>query len=120
MSILIKNIVPILKARTVGNTEEAVVDTVSIDDRSLQNSANTLFFALVGPNNDAHTYIKDLIVGCRTLWLHIQKDVDKANFLIVENTLDALQQFAISQSFSFSRYWFNRSNGKTVKDGLTS
>jgi alanine racemase len=75
MSILIKNIVPILKARTVGNTEEAVVDTVSIDSRSLQNSVNTLFFALVGPNNDAHTYIKDLIATENFVVLHIQKDV---------------------------------------------
>jgi alanine racemase len=72
----------------------------------LQNSVNTLFFALVGPN-DAHTYIKDLIATeCRTfVVLHIPEGcADKANFLIVENTLDALQQFAayLSQSFSSS------------------
>jgi alanine racemase len=29
----------------------------------LQNSEHTLFFALVGPNNDAHAYIEDLING---------------------------------------------------------
>jgi alanine racemase len=43
MSILIQNIVPILKARAFGNTAEAVIDTVSIDSRSLQNSDHTLF-----------------------------------------------------------------------------
>jgi alanine racemase len=33
----------------------------SIDSRSLQNGVQTFFFALVGPNNDAHAYIKELI-----------------------------------------------------------
>jgi alanine racemase len=71
MSIRIQNIVPIIKAKAYGNTSEAVIDTVSIDSRSLQNSEHTLFFALVGPNNDAH-YIEDLIAtGCKTLWCYV-------------------------------------------------
>jgi alanine racemase len=71
MSIRIQNIVPIIKAKAYGNTE-AVIDTVSIDSRSLQNSEHTLFFALVGPNNDAHAYIEDLIAtGCKTLWCYV-------------------------------------------------
>jgi UDP-N-acetylmuramyl pentapeptide synthase len=40
MSIRIQNIVPIIKAKAYGNTE-AVIDTVSIDSRSLQNSEHT-------------------------------------------------------------------------------
>jgi alanine racemase len=56
MSIRIQNIVPIIKAKAYGNTSE-VIDTVSIDSRSLQNSEHTLFFALVGPNNDARYII---------------------------------------------------------------
>ncbi|MEZ7499657.1 bifunctional UDP-N-acetylmuramoyl-tripeptide:D-alanyl-D-alanine ligase/alanine racemase [Flavobacterium sp. Arc3] len=119
MSILIKNIVPILKARAVGNIEQAVVDTVSIDSRSLQNSTHTLFFALVGPNNDAHTYIKDLIAtGVQNfVVLHIPEGcADKANFLIVENTLDALQQFAAyyRSGFHFPVIGLTGSNGKTI------
>jgi len=119
MSILIKNIVPILKASAVGNIEEAVVDTVSIDSRSLQNSAHTLFFALVGPNNDAHSYIKDLIAtGVQNfVVLHIPEGcADKANFLIVENTLDALQQFAAyyRSGFHFPVIGLTGSNGKTI------
>jgi alanine racemase len=43
MSIRIQNIVPIIKAKAYGNTAEAVIDTVSIDSRSLQNSEHTLF-----------------------------------------------------------------------------
>jgi alanine racemase len=55
MSIRIQNIVPIIKAKAYGNTAEAVIDTVSIDSRSLQNKAYFIF--LVGPNNDAHAHI---------------------------------------------------------------
>jgi alanine racemase len=46
MSIRIQNIVPIIKAKAYGNTSEAVIDTVSIDSRSLQNSEHTLFFCI--------------------------------------------------------------------------
>jgi alanine racemase len=119
MSIRIQNIVSILKARAVGNTAEAVIDTVSIDSRSLQNSAHTLFFALVGPNNDAHAYIKDLIAtGVQNfVVLHIPEGcADKANFLIVENTLDALHQFAAYYRclFHFPVIGLTGSNGKTI------
>ena len=31
-----------------------LIDAFSIDSRSLQNGPHTLFFALIGPNNDAH------------------------------------------------------------------
>ncbi|PKH66964.1 bifunctional UDP-N-acetylmuramoyl-tripeptide:D-alanyl-D-alanine ligase/alanine racemase [Flavobacterium sp. ALD4] len=119
MSILIQNIVPILKARAFGNTAEAVIDTVSIDSRSLQNSDHTLFFALVGPNNDAHSYIKDLIAtGVQNfVVLRIPEGcADKANFLIVENTLVALQQFAAyyRSLFHFPVIGLTGSNGKTI------
>jgi len=119
MSILVQNIIPILKAKAIGNTATAVIDTVSIDSRSLQNSANTLFFALVGPNNDAHVYIEDLIAtGVQNfVVLHIPEAcADKANFLIVENTLDALQQFAAyyRSRFNFPVIGLTGSNGKTI------
>lgn len=119
MSILIQNIIPILKAKAVGNIATAVIDTVSIDSRSLQNSASTLFFALVGPNNDAHVYIEDLIAtGVQNfVVLHIPEAcADKANFLVVENTLDALQQFAAyyHSRFDFPVIGLTGSNGKTI------
>jgi alanine racemase len=49
---------------------------------------------LVGPNNDAHAYIEDLIAtGCKTL-LRIPENAQIRLIFIVENTLAALQQFA--------------------------
>lgn len=61
MNISIQNSITQLGAEFVGSTNEATIDAVAIDSRSLQNSATTLFFAIVGPNNDAHSYIKDVI-----------------------------------------------------------
>jgi alanine racemase len=119
MSIRIQNIVSILKAKAIGNTEEAVIETVSIDSRSLQNSAQTLFFALTGPNNNAHSYIKDLIAnGVQNfVVLYIPEGcAGKANFLLVENTLDALQQFAAyyRSLYDFPIIGITGSNGKTI------
>ena len=61
MSLDLKNIVTILHAKWMGNHTNAEIENISIDSRSLQNEHKTLFFALVGPNNDAHNYIASLI-----------------------------------------------------------
>ena len=66
-----------------------LIDAISIDSRSLQNGPHTLFFALIGPNNDAHSYIIDLIQQGVTHFVvqYIPEDcVGKAHFLVVQNT----------------------------------
>ena len=117
LSILI--IEKFLHAKYFGINPEAVVETISIDSRSLQNNEKTLFFALVGPNNDAHNYIPGLIEkGIQNFVVtHIPEGcVDKASFLVVENTLDALQLFAAHHRslFHFPILGLTGSNGKTI------
>jgi alanine racemase len=119
MSILVKQIIPVLKAKWIGNNSSAEIDTVSIDSRSLQNSSQTLFFALVGPNNDAHIFINDLIeIGVQNFVVtYIPEECRaKANFIVVESTLDALQQFAAYYRalFEFPVIGLTGSNGKTI------
>ena len=119
MSLKIQNIIPQIQAEFAGNNNTALIDTVSIDSRSLQNGSQTLFFALVGTNNDAHIYIKDLIEkGVQNFVVtHIPEGCEtKANFLIVENTLVALQQFAgyYRSLFDFPIIGLTGSNGKTI------
>ena len=119
MSLTLKNIIPVIQAKWFGESDAMPIDHISIDSRSLQNGANTLFFALSGPNNDAHNYIEELIdTGVFNFVVtHIPDEVrGQANFLIVENTTDALQQFA---AFYRSQYHFpiigiTGSNGKTI------
>ncbi|MCI4443479.1 MAG: UDP-N-acetylmuramoyl-tripeptide--D-alanyl-D-alanine ligase, partial [Lentimicrobium sp.] len=114
-----KNLEKILHAKRFGDSTKGIIDNVSIDSRSLQNNKNTLFFALVGPNNDAHIYISALIEkGVHNFVVtHIPEGFsDKAAFLVVENTLDALQQFAAHHRslFKFPVIGLTGSNGKTI------
>lgn len=119
MTLSIRNIIPIIKAQFVGTNEIAIIDSVSIDSRSLQNSDSTLFFAIVGPNHDGHLYIAELIENGVLNFVvnYIPKEFEgKANFLIVENTLDALQTFAAvyRSNFDFPIIGITGSNGKTI------
>ena len=113
-----KNLEKILHAKRFGDSN-GPIDNITIDSRSLQNNKNTLFFALVGPNNDAHIYISNLIEkGVHNfVATHIPDGLsDKASFLIVENTLDALQKFAAYHRglFKFPVIGLTGSNGKTI------
>jgi len=118
LSLKIQHIVPEIQARLSGNPD-IEINNVSIDSRSLQNNSGTLFFALSGQNNDAHSYISDLIdKGVRNFVVnHIPKGLEgKANFLEVKNTLQALQDFAsyYRKSFHFPIIGITGSNGKTI------
>ncbi len=119
MSINIQSIIPEIQAQFIGNESAVVIDNISIDSRSLQNGAHSLFFALKGANNDAHIYINDLIEkGVQNFVVtHIPEEVQgKANFLVVENTLTALQQVAAyyRSFFHFPIIGLTGSNGKTI------
>lgn len=119
MNLNISNIESVLQSKWDRNPDGETIDTVSIDSRSLQNNEKTLFFALVGTNNDAHKYIRDLIAkGVRHFVVtHIPDGLEgKANFLVVNNTLEALQQFAAyyRSLFSFPIIGLTGSNGKTI------
>ena len=118
MTLSISNIKKILHAKCIGEAN-CIIDNVSIDSRSLQNNEKTLFFALVGPNNDAHIYISSLIEkGVQNFVVtHIPEGFsDKANFFVVENTLDALQRYAAHHRslFKFPVIGLTGSNGKTI------
>jgi len=115
----IRNIVPIIKSQWVGQNNTAIIENISIDSRSQQNDENTLFFAISGPNHDGHTYIEELIEkGVKNFVVTKIPDnvTGKADFLVVENTLDALQKFAAFYrgQFDFPVIGITGSNGKTI------
>lgn len=118
LTLSIPNLEKILQAKRFGVSNDPI-DNISIDSRSLQNNKNTLFFALVGPNNDAHIYISNLIdKGVQNFVVtHIPEELsNKATFLVVENTLDALQRYAAYHRslFKFPVFGLTGSNGKTI------
>ena len=119
MNLSLNKIISTLDAKTLNINNTIEIDSISIDSRSLQNNEKTLFFALAGINNDAHIYIKDLIAkGVRNFVVtHIPEGLEwKANFLVVPNTLTALQQIAshYRSLFTFPIIGLTGSNGKTI------
>ncbi len=119
MSINIKSLIPVLEAEWMGPDSDVFVDHISIDSRSLQNGSKTLFIALSGVNNDAHLYIEELIdKGVQNFVVqYIPENVKgKASFLVVKNTLQALQEFAgyYRKLFTFPIIGLTGSNGKTI------
>ncbi len=119
MTLSIRNIIPILKAKFVGKNDIAIIDSISIDSRSLQNTSSTLYFALLGPNHDGHHYVAELLEQgvLNFVVSYIPSNLQgKANFLVVENTLQALQTFAAAyrNDFDFPVIGITGSNGKTI------
>jgi alanine racemase len=119
MSINLKSLIPVLNAEWIGSNTDIFVDHVSIDSRSLQNGSQTLFFALSGANNDAHLFIAELIQkGVQNFVVQYIPDncKEKANFLVVEDTLKSLQVFAAyyRNLFNFPVIGLTGSNGKTI------
>jgi alanine racemase len=119
MSINLKSLIPVLHAEWIGSNTDILIDHISIDSRSLQNGSQTLFFALTGINNDAHSYVRELIDnGVQYFVVHYIPDncKGKANFLVVKNTLDALQSLAsyYRDLFDLPIIGLTGSNGKTI------
>ncbi len=119
MSRGIRNIAEVLGASWHGINERATIDNFSIDSRSLQNNAQTLFFAISGPNNDGHQFISQLISsGVQNFVVSkIPAELkDKANFLVVPDTIAALQKMAAAHrmQFDFPIIGITGSNGKTI------
>ena len=120
MILTIRNIIPVINAQFLGNSISGIIDNISIDSRSLQNGNGTLFFAINGVNHDGHDYIPSLIEQQEVSYFVVEKlpaELDpKANFLVVKNTIDALQQLAAyyRNLFDFPVIGITGSNGKTI------
>ena len=107
-----------LNAELVGNNKSQV-NNLSIDSRVLGKNNKTLFFALKTTKNDGHRYIQELIdrgvVNFVVEKIPDLKD-NKANFVVVDNSLIALQKLAKWKRnlSSLKTIGITGSNGKTV------
>ncbi len=112
-----KNIAEIIEGKWQGANPDSEIDHISIDSRSLQNSTNSLFFALTGSNHDGHNYIDELYEnGVRNFVVNRSISLANANFIIVKDTTEALQKFAAyyRRLFHFPVIGITGSNGKTI------
>ena len=88
------------------------------DSRSFFKGENSIFFALIGPRNNGHNYISDLIKkGFKTFVVSDSSIIcNDATFLLVQNTTLALQELAAfnRQAFKIPVIGITGSNGKTI------
>jgi alanine racemase len=115
-----------------GREEPLVVKEILIDSRRLIHSESTLFVAIVSGRNDGHHYIEELYEkGVRNFLVSALPDqpgtlsgkinkpessVSDANFILVANTLEALQKLAAAHRsrFTIPVIGITGSNGKTI------
>ena len=106
--------------------DETSIHSVAFDSRKIVSGENILFFALEGVFRNGHDFIEDAYnKGVRFFVVSDENAIlpyDDANFLVVENSLEALQNFAKHHrnKFSCDVVAITGSNGKTtVKEWLS-
>jgi alanine racemase len=116
---LVSDIAAILGKATIRN--DTLIRNILIDSRKINSPGDSVFFAIVGENHNGHDFIGELYhKGIRTFVLSRQGDYEikcpEANFIMVSDTLTALQKLAAShrKKFSIPVIAITGSNGKTI------
>ena len=115
----IHRVAEIVGGQLVENQDERRICDLLIDSRQLVSAEHALFFAIVSARNDGHKYIKELYdKGVRAFVVnHLPENpCPEASFIMVENTLKALQSLAAyhRQQFDIPVIGITGSNGKTI------
>jgi Alr-MurF fusion protein len=103
-----------------GLKQPSRIDHILFDSRKLAFPDTTLFFAITAGRRNGHEYIFDLYNrGVRAFAVSEKPDLQKypeALFIVVLNTLDALQKLAANhrKQFNYPVIGITGSNGKTV------
>lgn len=113
---------------TILGSPESEITELAIDSRKVVEADYTLFFAIETEKNDGHRYIAQLYrIGVRnfviTKVMREFAECEEANFLLVDDVVEALQRLAQKhrQQFHYPVIGITGSNGKTiVKEWLAS
>ncbi|MDD3728569.1 MAG: bifunctional UDP-N-acetylmuramoyl-tripeptide:D-alanyl-D-alanine ligase/alanine racemase [Dysgonamonadaceae bacterium] len=104
-----------------GKTNDAIISNLLTDSRKLSDPNKTLFFALKTKTNDGHNYVHELYADGVRNFVVSSKNVlwnklSDANFLLVKDTLAALQKLVTHhrRKFDIPVIGITGSNGKTV------
>ncbi|MBI2731541.1 MAG: bifunctional UDP-N-acetylmuramoyl-tripeptide:D-alanyl-D-alanine ligase/alanine racemase [Sphingobacteriales bacterium] len=110
----------IVSGRLILQADDSLIEHLQIDSRKITHPANSLFFALPSGNRNGHNYIDEVYrKGVKNFVISMQIDFSSfpdGNFIIVENTLTALQQIAAHhrRQFNLPVIGITGSNGKTI------
>ncbi|WP_430901185.1 MULTISPECIES: bifunctional UDP-N-acetylmuramoyl-tripeptide:D-alanyl-D-alanine ligase/alanine racemase [unclassified Paraflavitalea] len=119
MSYTLQHIAKILKSKSEISSEQ-LINYLLIDSRKLVHAPTTLFFALKGPRNNGHAFVKELYdKGVRAFVVSesgFQELAPEASFIEVSDTLSALQLLAAHhrKQFNIPVIGITGSNGKTI------
>ncbi len=98
--------------------DSSPITSLLLDSRNAITGVRNLFFALRGKNHDGHQYLKDLKERGVTNFVveELPKNTSGANYILVKNSLQALQQLAaaIRAQSEAEVIAITGSNGKTV------
>lgn len=120
MQYTIEQIINILGATHKGASATSTISRLLTDSRSLGFPEETLFFAIKTEHGDGHKYIQELYNhGVRNFVVEYLEDYQlqpDANFIIVRNSIEALQQLAAyhRSRFNIPIIGITGSNGKTI------
>lgn len=109
-----------LGVQLIQSNSKSSIEYLLTDSRTLTFAPATCFFALVSDRNNGHKYIYDLYEkGVRNFVVSEEIELQKipdASVLNVENTIDALHQFALEKRKTFKGLVvaITGSNGKTI------
>src|ERR1700756_3203308 len=120
MNFSASRVAPILSAKLIGKAQNHFSALVT-DSRTAGFTAQALFVAIKGERHNGHIYIKELYQqGCRCFLVSEEhayyKELSDAVFLLVTDTLLALQQLAAYKRslFKIPVVGITGSNGKTI------
>jgi Alr-MurF fusion protein len=119
MAYSIQTICSIVRAKFVSQSSDDKIENLVYDSRRILQPSSSLFFALKTKHNNGHKYllsaykkgVRNFIVSDRPA-----KDIIDSNIILVEDTLNALQELAAShrEHFLFPVIGITGSNGKTI------
>ena len=118
--ISLQKLAELVSGKLTGKPNQVVSEIIT-DSRSFVSSEKSVFFALKSKRNDGHKYIEDLYKrGMSNFvvsnYLNKFNNLEDANFVVVENTMDALHILAKSYRDYFKSEVLAviGSNGKTI------
>jgi Alr-MurF fusion protein len=120
MNFSVSQIKSILEAKLIGIPENSFSSIIT-DSRTSGFAVESLFVAIKGARHNGHIYIKELYAqGCRSFLVSEEheyySELKEASFLLVKETLSALQQLAAHKRslFNIPVVGITGSNGKTI------
>lgn len=116
----VNEISKVVKGKLHGSGD-TVIKYLLIDSRTLFSPHETLFIAITGERHDGHNFIRELYKkGVRNFIVSLlsgqQDELPGANFILVNDTLKALQVLGMHhrKQFRFPVIGITGSNGKTI------